>query len=149
MSTRSTAHFKDNYGTVAIIYRHSDGYPSCAGREIKEFLEEVSKLDDTRFNDPAYLAAKYVVFLSAKFNVDYDFGKDGYTITRKDNPLDFLSVGILDKDPDDIEYRYHIVCNNYNSWGEENKKLPEVICESLYRNWTLPLDEAIKMDEEG
>lgn len=38
MSTRSTIHFKERHGgrSVAIIYRHSDGYPKGAGTDRKK-----------------------------------------------------------------------------------------------------------------
>ena len=68
MSTRSTTHFTDSTGTVAIIYRHSDGYPEGAGRDLISFLKECKALPDPRLYDAPYLAAKYVVFLANMFN---------------------------------------------------------------------------------
>ena len=113
MSTRSTTHFMDTLGgdPRAIIYRHSDGYPSGAGKDIQQFLRDVSEnTKDTRFGDPSYLAAKYVVWLAARFARSYErnaeTGEYGYV---PNHPLDFLSVGVVLDDPGDIEYRYVIV----------------------------------------
>ena len=102
MSTRCTTHFTYQNETKpeAIIYRHSNGYPSGAGVDLLRFLDEVNKLSDKRFNDPSYLAAKYVVFLADMFN------------TSNESRLDFLSVGVVAQDPGDIEYRYVVNCSN-------------------------------------
>jgi len=112
MSTRSTTHFAYRLGAEpeAIIYRHADGYPEGAGKDIFRFLDEVGKLADTRFGDPSYLAAKYVVFLAREFAVSYDWDEDHKFVTKpNESPLDFISVGVLREDPGDIEYRYTIV----------------------------------------
>lgn len=112
MSTRSTTHFVDKLGDPpkAIIYRHADGYPTGAGADIYAFLKEVAEnVQDTRFDDASYLAAKYVVFLAREFSVDYDFSVSPMVTKPKASPLDFLSVGVMQDDPGDIEYRYTIV----------------------------------------
>lgn len=111
MSTRSTTHFiyKDEKDPQAIVYRHTDGYPSGAGMDILGFLEEVGKLRDNRFGDPTYLAAKYVVFLANMF-------------TRGDSKLDFLSVGVCTSDPGDIAYRYVVDCGNVQPDGKPTVK---------------------------
>ena len=98
MSTRSTTHFvHGDEPPVAIVYRHTDGYPEGAGVDIHRFLERVEQeTADTRFGDASYLAAKYVVFLAEMF------------ASRR--PLDFLSVGIVREDYPDIEYRYIVDC---------------------------------------
>lgn len=106
MSTRMTAHFRHGspdkpVGKVsAIVYRHLDGYPDGFLPDFEEFLDEVEKQapNDTRFNDPEYLAAKYVVWQAMQYG-----GGDRY--------LDFLSVGVTTQDPADIEYRYTIWCD--------------------------------------
>lgn len=136
MSTRSTTHFtdySDPLGTkpVAIVYRHADGYPEGAGADILKFLEEVKRdVPDTRFDDPSYLAAKYVVFLAREFSVDYNFGTSPVTTVPKASRLDFLSVGIMSKDPGDIEYRYTVVCGRgvpdvfvQKTYGGEDRQL--------------------------
>src|SRR5208282_1195712 len=113
MSTRSTTHFIDSEFSqkpIAIVYRHSDGYPEGAGMDIVRFLKACKALPDSRLNDPSYLAAKYVVFLADMFN------------GRAKSKLDFISVGILSEDPGDIEYRYVIDCGNLV------KGLPTVTC---------------------
>jgi len=100
MSTRATIHFCDsNKRDVAIVYNHSDGYPEGLGQDILDFFKEVEQLDDPRFNDPSYLASKWIVWKSNKY-------------VQGDNPLNFLSVGIVLQDPCDIEFRYNVICGN-------------------------------------
>jgi hypothetical protein len=124
MSTRSTTHFVHEgvYGgekqePVAIIYRHINGYPGSAGTDILRFLDQCAELDKdresqsgSRFEDPAYLAAKYVVFLADMFNVRYSFEDSALSESKAPSKLDFLSVGVVNEDPSDIEYRYVITC---------------------------------------
>ena len=131
MSTRSTTHFTDGdvEKPVAIIYRHSDGYPEGAGVDIHKFLDECGKLDDPRFSDPCYLAAKYVVFLADMFNTRYDASTG--TTQRCNSRLEFLSVGVMATDPGDIEYRYVVNCNvNCNESGR-----PTVKCYAVEFDW--------------
>lgn len=126
MSTRSTTHFvyDGDKKPTAIIYRHSDGYPEGAGVDLLRFIEETGALRDSRWGDPSYLAAKYVVFLAREFADD------------PSSPLAFISVGVLDADPGDIEYRYVVRCGNGKPTvtryaisgkydGERNKYLPQ------------------------
>ena len=147
MSTRCTTHFCHGEGParisppVAIIYRHTNGYPEGAGVDIHTFLDECAKLETVgksgsgpRFNDPAYLAAKYVVFLADQFNRDYDADR-----TPFESRLDFLWVSVVMKDPGDIEYRYVVLCpasgqrpsvrcyevnKDGDVWSEEEVEIP-------------------------
>jgi hypothetical protein len=115
MSTRSTTHFTFDGALepTAIIYRHSDECPDGAGMDIMRFLDECAKLKDNRFGEPSYLAAKYVVFLADIFNWDYHC--DHSEPKRPPSRLDFISVGVVMKDPLDIEYRYVITCHDRGS----------------------------------
>jgi len=132
MSTRSTTWFVygENYGEnkkpTAIIYRHPDGYPEGAGVDILRFLEECSKLPDPRFSDPSYLAAKYVVFLADMFNYTYT-GHGEHK--RPESRLQFISVGVVNQDPGDIEYRYVVNCGNLIN------RRPVVKCFELSGTW--------------
>jgi hypothetical protein len=111
MSTRSTTHFVLGERPRAIVYRHADGYPSGAGADLLEFLRAVqAQTPDTRFGDPSYLAAKYVVFLAEPFAVDYEWTPDEVKTTPRANRLNFNSVGVCLSDPADIEYRYVVDC---------------------------------------
>jgi hypothetical protein len=112
MSTRCTTHFVNGNNTAAIVYRHSDGYPDGAGKDIVKFFEECCKLRDSRIGDASYLAAKYVVFLAQMFAVDYVWNGDKYNDVPRENRLDFLSVGVVMQDPRDIDYRYVVDCSN-------------------------------------
>lgn len=118
MSTRSTTHF--GYGskgkTEAIIYRHSDGYPEAPGHGaglIQFFADVKAQAQDTRFGDPSYLAAKLVVWLARQFATDYGYVDGKWTTANHADtrPMDFISVGVVSKDPGDIEYRYVVDCS--------------------------------------
>jgi hypothetical protein len=126
MSTRCTTHFTHGEHTVAIVYRHSDGYPEGAGLDIRQFLLDCAQLDDPRFDDPSYLAAKYVVWLADHFNTHYDSAARDFV--KSENRLDFLSVGICQEDPCDIEYRYTIDCGERVAWGFQHGFTPKVSC---------------------
>lgn len=118
MSTRSTTHFLDDGEIIAIVYRHSDGYPEGAGTDLLRFIDECAKLPDPRFGDPSYLAAKYVVFLAEMFNRN-----------QNANRLDFLSVGVCMQDPGDIEYRYTVECGDRSAGCVRNRRsCPRVRC---------------------
>lgn len=119
MSTRSTMHFLDSEEKdatpEAIVYRHYDGYPEGAGTDIYRFFQAVEKAtSDTRFNDPTYLAAKYVVWQAGEFG----------------QGLQFLGVGVMQRDPLDIEYRYVIECAKLDADGR-----PTVTCYPVDCNW--------------
>lgn len=135
MSTRSTTHFiwRDAEKVEAIVYRHSDGYPKGAGTDIYKFFEDVKAQvshGDTRFEDPTYLAAKYVVWLARMFASTWvsrdeeNNVKPGFISHANERPMDFLSVGVCMSDPGDIEYRYIVDCYNLTDG------MPTVTCES-------------------
>jgi len=104
MSTRATVHFQEEGRTVAIVYRHADGYPEGLGADLETFFDEVQKnCRDKRFSDPSYLAAKWVVWDAAQHN--------GFERNPNKSPLEFLGVGICLEDPGDIEYKYLVACD--------------------------------------
>lgn len=113
MSTRATVwfqHSKDSKPT-AIVYRHPDGYPEGLGLDLLEFVDEIRKnVPDTRFTDPSYLAAKWVVWDAKRYAVKYDLTGTAL-IPMPCHPLNFISVGIVMEDPGDIEFRYHVICD--------------------------------------
>ena len=116
MSTRCTIHLHSRGSTepTAIVYRHSDGYPGAILPDLDQFFSDVeSQTKDTRFNDPSYLAAKFVVWQANRYAYHYDFSREG-AVRKKSAMLDFLSVGIVMRDPGDIEFRYHIWCRDDN-----------------------------------
>lgn len=150
MSTRCTINFvwsEDEIGKVptAKIYRHMDGYPECVIPDLHSFFNHVlNTTRDTRFNDPSYIAAKFVVWRSAHY-AGVTWGEILETAREHmANPnfspetpfipsLDFLSIGILsDTDPIDIEYRYWIV--------PDGKSFPRIFGESIGGS-RLPLTE--------
>lgn len=140
MSTRSTTHFTHGDGDpTAIIYRHPDGYPECAGVDILRFLEECAKLKDSRFGDPSYLAAKYVVFLADHFNYTYD---QSFAKIRPASRLEFISVGVVMADPGDIEYRYVVDCGKPTADGK-----PTVTCYAVSDTWDREKGEDKPMGE--
>lgn len=127
MSTRATIHFVDAKGAkpTAIVYRHGDGYPDGLGKDLEKFFADVKTqcskgMGGTRFSDASYLAAKWVVWDAHQMSqYSYEVHKGG-----KAKMLDFLSVGIVNADPGDIEYRYTVICDG-------NGDPPKVICKKV------------------
>ena len=118
MSTRACVHFMQNGGAEAKIYRHSDGYPEGLGQDLLGFLQELkTNVTDNRFTDAGYLAAKWVV-RDAMENRQYANGEP--------HNLNFLGVGIVSQDPTDIEYRYEVLCNDFDA-----NDLPKVMVYDL------------------
>ena len=109
MSTRCTIHFNDSNIIHAIIYRHWDGSPKDVLPDIAKFLNVCSQLEDTRLDDPSYLAAKFVVWQAHEYNTSQ-------------NLVDFLGVGICQQDPLNIDYVYTIDCSTYPPTITSNKK---------------------------
>jgi hypothetical protein len=84
-------HNGDKEKPTAVVYGHWAGDdPTSATETLTEFFKAVEEQtpNDRRFNDPSYLAAKYVVFLAHG---------DKKTV---ENPLDFLSVGVVRNEKD-------------------------------------------------
>jgi hypothetical protein len=115
MSTRCTTHFKYGERTAAVVFRHTDGYPSGAGVDLRKFLVECKALEDSRLSDPSMLAARYVVYLADMFR---EHGA---------SRLNFLSVRVMMDDSGDAQYRYVIDCAKIDADG-----LPELTCLSVY-----------------
>lgn len=109
MSTPCVTEFVDYDGSaVAAVYRHWDGYPEGAGADVSAFLRQVEEdtPGDTRFADPSYLAARYVVFLADMFR-DRDAG-----------PLAFISVGIMPPGADyGQSFTYRVDCGQHDAHG--------------------------------
>ena len=119
MSTRACVHFMQYGEAEARIYRHSDGYPEGLGQDLLEFLRELKdNVRDNRFNDAGYLAAKWVV-RDATMNRRYANGEA--------HDLNFLGVGVVSADPADCEYRYEVMCDDFDADG-----LPKVMVYDLY-----------------
>ena len=124
MSTRCTVHFKDSFCGPhghAIVYRHSDGYPEGAGIDLQKFLDTIKEnLSDTRFDDPSFLAARYIVWLADQFR---EYGTSYCCKKNEPHQLGFISVGVCMEDPEDIEFRYEVTCRNL--------LMPEIKCFSI------------------
>lgn len=107
MSTRAVVHFREGGATIAMVYRHPDGYPEGLGQDLLDFLSEVQEnVQDTRFGDPSYLAAKWVVRDAQRYAGKFTAGE-----RIQAHSLDFLSVGIVMQEPGDIEFRYFVNCD--------------------------------------
>jgi hypothetical protein len=99
MGTPALIHFQDNGKTEAIVYRHWDG--DDLEEDLNAFLDEVEKqCADTRFDDPTYLAAKFVVWQAAQYT--------------NDQPLNFLGVGICIDEVFQTEYNWAVSCTTKN-----------------------------------
>lgn len=124
MSTRCNIHFTQGAEIVANIYRHGDGYPNtdCGVlADLRRFFVTVKThtkggMGGPRFDDPAYLAAKFVVWQAAE-NVK---GINRYCRQTKQplrKRLDFISLGVVNEDASDGAYVYTIDCGNHTKRG--------------------------------
>lgn len=126
MSTRCCINFCEGKTIFAKVYRHSDGYPEGVKPDLQEFFETVEKqTKDTRFDDPTYLAAKYVVWQAIQYAGGYKMIGNEFTKVpaSMDNYLDFLSVGVMLENPGDIEYEYFVNCGAKDKNGRPTVKV--------------------------
>jgi hypothetical protein len=100
-------HFQFGEGEpFAIIYRHYDGY--ALKEDLERFLQDAkNELKDTRFYDPEYLAAKYVVWQANEY-------------AEGGSRLNFTGLGISTEDHGDVEYICKVKCSN------SNEEMPEI-----------------------
>lgn len=104
MGTPAVVRFNEDKDVTARIYRHWDGYPDTMLDDLQKFFKDVeNQTNDTRFNDPAYLAAKYVVWQANEY-------------CRTGKPLDFLSVGVVSEAYED-GYIYEVNCDSFDDNG--------------------------------
>lgn len=103
MATRSNIHFTNEHGIQSNIYVHYDGYPENRLAELSQFFQDVKEATrDTRFTDPTYLAAKFVVWYVSRMALGYRADK---------HPLDFLGIGVAQGDNLDSDYIYTVDCS--------------------------------------
>jgi hypothetical protein len=106
MATRSNIEFAYGDRVVANIYVHYDGYPLNRLPELNHFFHEVKeRLKDTRFSDPSYLAAKYIVWYTQLREYSRVVG------------LDFLGIGVAVENAGDSEYIYRVHCDKLDENG--------------------------------
>ena len=94
----------------AMIYRHSEGYPSGVQDDLAKFFAQVEHdTDDNRFRHPEYLAAKFLVWAVAVMREHMKlFRIEG----EKDGPLNFLSYGVAKRSHCDVSYEYFVDCSS-------------------------------------
>ena len=114
MSTRCVTYFSSAPGCPpnaqreanrmidAAIYRHHDGYPSHAGKDLLKFLQlDREATTGSRVGDTCYLSGRYLAFLASERNAGSQEIRN-WTGTELEilpapgitNPVDFLSCGI-------------------------------------------------------
>src|SRR5688572_1517147 len=113
MPDRTNIHFMDGDTVAANVYLHHGG--TDVPDILNEFFDEVitNIPTDTRFDDPEYLAARFVVFMARKYSL------------RK-HPLDFLGVGVMTRDASDVQY---IVTVQFYRDGIKPKITIKNVCE--------------------
>lgn len=116
MSTHAGIIFND-----IAIYRHSDGHPERTGEDLVEFMYQCSLLKDSRLNDPAYLSAKYVVWLAHQYIKYFSWPLKNLEKENYENPqeyLNFLNIGIISVEEamDKCDYIYHIDFENKSGY---------------------------------
>lgn len=99
MGARAVIRFRCGDYVAGAVYLHWYGRPSEVHANMADFFGAVeSQCDsDTRFDDPSYLAAKFVVWFSAKMARD------------PARPLRFLSIGLAPPDSTD-SWTYDVEC---------------------------------------
>jgi len=109
MSTRANIHFCHNGEVSANIYQHPDGYPDGehgVPARLEAFFNELeAQTSDTRYGDPEYLAAKFLVWKAREYARD------------PEKPLDFLSISPCVHDHGDIEWVYTVECSDREQNG--------------------------------
>lgn len=114
------------FGDIA-IYRHADGYPSVTGEDLVEFIYQCSLLEDSKFYDLPYLAAKYVVWLAHQF-AKYDFSiVKQFTAEEYEKPqcyLNFSCLGIETTKNLDGVCDYTYVIGNVSNIND----IPVIVC---------------------
>lgn len=116
MSTSCTILFQAENALTARVYRHYDGDPDSVSADMERFFDAVEEqCIDTRFADPPYLAAKFVVWQA------WEYAKSHAAMTaaimngkaRPDAvaPLAFNTVGICTRDADDLAYVHTVTCS--------------------------------------
>jgi len=141
MSTRCSIHFTiKGYDRVdANVYRHSDGYPDSVLPDLAQFFKDVQNqcgadsTSGTRFSDPVYLAAKFVVWQAHRNARTFKFGKGRAEVVQTP-PLDFLGVGVQVEDPGDIEFVYTVECPR----GYDSPDAPAVTWKEVLRVRSVP-----------
>jgi hypothetical protein len=94
--------------------------------DLDRFFADVEKQcgGDTRFGDPTYLAAKFVVWQAAENARYYP-----HVAYEEGGPLAFLGVGVTTNDAGDGEYIYTVECGGI---GYGSNQRPSVECTNLY-----------------
>ena len=112
MGTSAQVNFLNGDDSIptASLYFHFDGYPENMEPFLQDFFNEVEEnVQDTRFGDASYLAAKLVVYAA---NI---FTQYSYPASNPDkHRLDFLSLGIIPSSGYGTDYVYDVRCTNAN-----------------------------------
>ena len=98
MGSRAEVRFMWGETVEAAIYIHWDGYPEGVFALFDRFYKAVeAETTDHRYNDPSYLAAKFVVFVAREGASDGPQGN-----------LNFLGVGIVQPGKSDFTWAYEV-----------------------------------------
>ena len=157
MSTRCVIKFgcKGDDGKLAsyaMVYQHSDGYPDGehgVPAVLQRFFEAVEgDTSDTRFGDPTYLAAKFIVWATQAGRAQQaEFRKRIGSASRdtKDGPLNFLGYGVTQQIPGDVAYVYFVDCSTtrVNAVMSHRDERPRV----LWRGASNKKYRAIKLEK--
>lgn len=123
MSTRSIVTFVDErWGRAChhTVYVHHDGYPSHRGRQLMKFFKILTEeLTDSRLNNAAKMAARFVAFMMEEYRRDAVENNYRY---RDHHLLGTSSVSLVEVDVlvGDAEYMYVVPCKGRN-------EIPEVL----------------------
>jgi hypothetical protein len=139
VSTRAIiqfAHDRTDASVAAMIYRHGDGYPDGAHGvlcDLQRFFVAVEHdTSDTRFEDPAYLAAKFVVWTTQEMRSIILASRVRHAWDRPEKPektgqLDFMSCGIVRSGDVGEEYTYRVNCGALDKKGRPTVEWSEMV----------------------
>lgn len=138
MSTRSTVHFvNESWDQDFVVYVHQDGYPSCRGKQVLDFLRVCKEeLKDPRLGEAGVTAARFVAYMIDQYHQDTKQYVNEWMDTH---PLAAISVKMAHGDPGDIEFRYDVDCDNLDDEG-----YPSVTVEDIYAGTVRPLTEVME-----
>jgi hypothetical protein len=144
MSTRCQVAFchgtNDHERKDALVYVHSDGYPEGVGKDLLRFFEEVKAVTkDTRFDDPEFLAARFVAWKT----LEYAAKGYGYKGDAK-SPLNQTGIGVSQRYHYDIQYLYVVQCGSGDPEVFVHKEFKDTNDDRVPIDAQVPLEEALK-----
>ena len=88
MGTHSVIKFQEDGETICAIYQQYDGYPEGVGKELFEFLDNITIVNGLSVGQPERVA-NGVGCLAAQFVAEFKNGAGGFYMTQLDDEQEF------------------------------------------------------------